>query len=76
MLLHSGSEFVANKISSAWESREVGATLKECLANALNVYAQTIADEIGYDRSRKLQALEVEVRCRIRQKQEIESGQP
>ncbi|MGV6490307.1 hypothetical protein ACTUVK_001211 [Stenotrophomonas rhizophila] len=70
LLLNSFSqtEFIAARISSEWEPIEDGETLKSCLADAMDTYAMTIADEINFDRARKLLALEVEVGCRIRPK--------
>ncbi|MDT3487239.1 hypothetical protein [Stenotrophomonas maltophilia] len=70
LLLNSFSqtESIADRISSEWEPIEDGATLKSCLDDAMDAYAMTIADEINFDRARKLLALEVEVGRRIRPK--------
>lgn len=70
MLINSvaGTQFVADRIASEWESSKEDMTIKECLDDALDIYTRTISDETSFDRERKLQAMTVEIACRIRRK--------
>ncbi|MCW1979705.1 hypothetical protein [Xanthomonas campestris] len=72
MLLNSpsGTEFIANLISPEWEPIYDGTTLQCCLDGAMEMYSMTIADEINFDKKRKVLALEVEVISRIQPRAE------
>ena len=61
-----GPDFVNEKISNEWESSKVGKTLLECLNEVVNIYFELIDTEIGYDKNRKLKAIEAELSIKIR----------
>lgn len=70
MLLSPGAPvaFVAEKVADEWESAVEEKSLAQCLDEVMDIYAQQIQGELGFDLARRTLALEVEISRRIKPK--------